>query len=80
MAPQTGEQIMQTILTIDDRLFHEAARIANIQDQNQVIEMALREFIENHKRATQVNILDLYGAGGIREDYDYKALRRDGEA
>lgn len=69
---------MQATLNIDDNLFEEAVKIVASRDQNKVIETALREFINNHKTSKKNNILDLYGAGGISEDYDYKALRNDG--
>jgi len=69
---------MQTTITIDDKLLAEATKIANTDNQSQVIELALSEFIHHH-RAThkKSKILELYGAGGIREDYDYKALRNE---
>lgn len=67
---------MQTTVTIEDSLIETAAKLANMQNQNQLIELALREFIQNHQPSRKpAKILELYGAGGIREDYDYKALR-----
>lgn len=70
---------MQTTLNIDDQLFEEAIRITAIDDKNRVIETVLREFIENHRPSKKIKLLDLYGAGGIRGDYDYKSLRCDGD-
>lgn len=70
---------MQTLLTIDDKLFSEATKIAAIQDPNQLVEAALREFIVNHQQPKKNNLLDLFGAGGIANDYDYKALRNGGD-
>lgn len=72
----------QTTLTIDDSLFIQAANLVDINDKNQLIELALIEFIKNHqstKSAIKLNFLDLYGSGGIREDYDYKRLRTEEE-
>ena len=67
---------MQTLLTIDDALFEQAAKLADTQNQNQLVELALSEFIRQHqKQDANSKILGLYGIGGIREDYDYKALR-----
>ena len=59
---------------LDDNLLAEASRLASVQDQELLIKMALREFINNHQ-ASKFNMLDLYGIGGISEDYDYKQLR-----
>jgi hypothetical protein len=69
---------MQTTLTIDDNLWAEAAKLARVENQNQLIALALAEFIQNHAKQSQNNILELYGSGGISDDYDYKALRLDG--
>lgn len=67
---------MQTTITIDDNLLQEAAKLANTDNQSQLVEMALSEFIQHHQLTQKKpRILDLLGAGGIREDYDYKALR-----
>jgi hypothetical protein len=69
---------MQTTITIDDKLLQEAAKLANTDNQNQLIELALSEFIQRHQPThKKPRILDLLGAGGIREDYDYKALRNE---
>jgi len=69
---------MQTTITIDDKLIEEAAKLANTQNQSQLIELALSEFIKHHQPGPQKSkLLELYGAGGICEDYDYKALRNE---
>ena len=69
---------MQTLLTIDDSLLEQAAKLANTQNQNQLIELALSEFIKQHQKLdANSKILGLYGLGGIREDYDYKVLRNE---
>jgi hypothetical protein len=69
---------MQTTITIDNKLIEEAAKLVDIQNQNQIIEMALQEFIKKHSlNQAKSKLLKLYGAGGIREDYDYKALRNE---
>ncbi len=67
----------QTTLTLDDNLFTQALQLTSIQDKNQLVELALTEFIKNHQSTQKLNWLDLYGSGGIREDYDYKKLRCD---
>lgn len=69
---------MQTTITIDDNLLAEAAKIANTDNQSQLIALALSEFIQHHQPThNKARLLELYGAGGIREDYDYKALRNE---
>jgi len=69
---------MQTTITIDDNLIEEAAKLANTQNKSQLIELALSEFIKHHQPGDQKSrLLELYGAGGIRDDYDYKALRNE---
>ena len=40
---------MQTTITIDDSLLEQAAKLANIDNQSQVIELALSEFIHHHR-------------------------------
>jgi hypothetical protein len=67
----------QTTLIINDNLFIQAAQLTSIQDKNQLVELALTEFIKNHQATQKLNLLDLYGKGGIREDYDYKKLRTE---
>lgn len=71
---------MQTTIEINEQLISEAAKLANVENQSQLIEIALNEFIKNHSlKRTKTKLLELYGAGGIREDYDYKMLRREEE-
>lgn len=68
---------MQTMLIIDDKLFNEASNLVSENNPNLLVEMALTKLIKNHQSPKRTNLLDLYGAGGIREDYDYKKLRCD---
>ena len=69
---------MQTTINIDDNLLEQAAKLANIDNQSQVIELALSEFIHHHRGSHKKSkLLELYGAGGICEDYDYKTLRNE---
>jgi hypothetical protein len=69
---------MQTTINIDENLFAEAIKIANV-DKDKLFEMALSEFIKHHQAPLKKSkLLDLYGSGGISEDYDYKALRNEG--
>ncbi len=66
---------MQTTLHIDDKLFEEAAKIAATENQSQLIEIVLSEFIKNHQQAQKRDVRDLVGKVEIAPDYDYKKLR-----
>lgn len=68
-------QTMQTTLEINDQLIAEAAKLANTDNQSQVIEMALSEFIKNHAPTIKHDVRDLVGKVSIDPDYDYKKLR-----
>lgn len=63
---------MRTNIVLDDSLVEEALKYSGARTKKELIDIALREFVAARKRR---NLLDLYGKGGIREDYDYKALR-----
>lgn len=67
---------MRTNIVLDNRLVQEAFRYAKVETKRELVELALREFVENHKRR---NVLGLRGKIKIREDYDYKQLRGDDE-
>jgi uncharacterized protein HemY len=66
---------MQTTITINDKLLEEAIKLANTDNQSQLIEMALSEFIKNHAPTTKHDVRDLVGKVSIDPDYDYKKLR-----
>jgi hypothetical protein len=72
-------QAMQATLNIDDKLFEEAAKIAATENQSQLIEIALSEFIKNHQQAQKRDVRDLVGKVEIAPDYDYKKLRTGGQ-
>jgi hypothetical protein len=40
---------MQQTITINDNLFNNAAQYLGTQDLNAIIDIALREFVENHR-------------------------------
>lgn len=68
--------IMRTNIVLDDSLVQEAFRYAQVSSRRELIDVALREFVANHRRR---NIQELKGKIKFREDYDYKALRNDDE-
>jgi Arc/MetJ family transcription regulator len=66
---------MQTTITIDDNLLQEAAKLANTDNQSQLIELALSEFIQHHQPTKQRDVRDIVGKVSIDPDYDYKKMR-----
>ncbi len=63
---------MRTNIVLDDNLVKEAFRYASVSTKKELIDLALREFVENHRRK---DIRELKGKVKIREDYNYKELR-----
>ena len=63
---------MRTNIELDDELVEEAFRNSNAKTKRELVDLALREFVANHKRK---EIRELRGKGLIRPDYDYMALR-----
>lgn len=63
---------MRTNIVLDDNLVKEAFRHAPVKTKRELVDLALREFVAARKRR---DVRELFGRGGIREDYDYKALR-----
>jgi len=69
---------MRTNIVLDDALLKEAFLYAPVSTKRDLIDLALREFVENHRK---LDIRDLRGKIQLRSDYDYKALRKgDGES
>ncbi len=64
---------MRTNIVLDDDLVNEAFKYANnIQTKKDLINIALQEFIQNHKIK---DLRDLKGKIKFDENYDYKAMR-----
>ena len=66
---------MNTTITIDDALIEQAAKLADTQNQNQLIELALSEFIQHRQQPKKRDLRDLVGKVRIDPEYDYKKLR-----
>jgi Arc/MetJ family transcription regulator len=64
--------MMRTNIVLDDNLVKEAFRHAPVKTKRELVDLALREFVAARKRR---DLRELFGRGGIREDYDYKSLR-----
>jgi hypothetical protein len=68
----TQDITMVTRLDIDTALLQEAIALNEGQAVDEIIETALREYIQRRK---QLKIIDLFGAIDY-EDYDYKQQRQ----
>ena len=66
--------IMRTNIVLDDELVQEAFKYTDAKTKRELVHQALLEFVEKYRRR---NLLELYNQGGIRQDYDYKALRTE---
>lgn len=63
---------MRTNINLDDSLVKEAFKYINVTTKKDLINIALKEFVENHRRK---NLLDLIGKVEFDETYDYKKMR-----
>jgi Arc/MetJ family transcription regulator len=64
---------MRTNIMLNDSLMTEAFKYAGVNTKKDLIDLALREFVRQHKRA---DIRKLRGKGLIDPSYDYRAARR----
>lgn len=60
-------------LSIDEALIQEALVLSNQQNERDVVEQALREYVQ---RRQQMKILDLFGTIDYDDDYNYKQQRQ----
>ncbi len=63
---------MRTNIVLDDALVEEARALSGARSKREVVDLALREFVALRKR---LDLRELKGRGGLRADYDHKALR-----
>ena len=63
---------MRTNIVLDDKLVREAMKLANVRTKREAVDVALLRFVQSGK---QRKLVDLFGTGGIRKDYDYKRVR-----
>lgn len=64
---------MRTNIVLDNGLIAEAFKYADVKTKKDLVDLALREFIRQHKRA---DIRQLRGKGMIDPAYDYRSARR----
>ncbi len=63
---------MRTNIVLDDELVEEAFGYAGVKTKRELVDVALREFVENHRRR---DTRELRGRISFHPGYDYKALR-----
>lgn len=68
----TEVYLVRTNIVLDDRLVREAMRLAKVKTKREAVDIALRRFVHSGK---QRKLLDLYGTGGVRKDYEHKQAR-----
>ncbi len=68
---------MRTNIVLDDAIVKQAFRHTTVKTKRELVDLALREFVAARKRK---NLRELFGSGGVRDDYDYKQLRADRRA
>jgi len=64
--------VVRTNIVIDDKLMEQAMRLSGLSTKKEVVERALREFVERHSRK---DLLELRGKILFDSNYDYKAKR-----
>ncbi len=64
--------MVRTNIVIDDKLMKQAMRLSGLSTKKEVVERALREFVERHSRK---DLSELRGIILFDSDYDYKAKR-----
>jgi len=63
---------MRTNIILDDELIEEGFKYSGVKTKRELIQLALREFVENRRR---LNLLELEGKIEFAEGYDYKSMR-----
>ena len=63
---------MRTNIVLNDSLIEEAFKLSRAKTKKELVNQALKEFVENRKR---LDLMDLRGKIEFDEGYNYKALR-----
>ena len=64
---------LRTNIVLDEDLVKEAQALSQIKTKRELVEVALREFVENRKR---MDLRELRGVADLRADYNYKSTRQ----
>lgn len=67
---------MRTNIVLDDELVGEAFRYAGVETKRELVELALRELVENRRR---MDVRELRGGVRLDPDYDHRPLREGRE-
>jgi Arc/MetJ family transcription regulator len=67
-----GRYKMRTNIVLDDNLVKEAFKHSKAKTKKELINQALKEFVENKIRR---DLLDLEGKIDFADGYDYKSMR-----
>lgn len=65
---------MRTNIVLNDKLVKEAFRYADVSTKKELVELALREFVQNHSRR---DIRELRNKIKLDPNYNYKNLREE---
>ena len=65
---------MRTNVNLDDQLIEEALKLSGLKTKKEVIDQALREFVNKRNRH---DLRELHGKILFDETYNYKASRED---
>lgn len=63
---------MRTNIDINDNLMKKAFKISSVTTKKELVNLALKEFIDNHNKK---NLLDIKGKIQFHDNYDYKRMR-----
>ena len=63
---------MRTNIVLDDSLVKEALKVSHVKTKKELVNQALKEFVENRKR---LNLMDLFGKIEFAKNYNHKTLR-----
>lgn len=63
---------MRTNIVLNANLVKEAFKYSKVKTKKDLVETALKEFVENHRR---MDIRDLKGKISFQANYDYKSMR-----
>ena len=65
--------LVRTNIVLDDELVEEAFALTGVRTKRELVKLALEELIRRRRKR---DLTELAGRIQLRDDYDYKALRR----
>jgi hypothetical protein len=66
---------VKEVITVNEELVKQAWQTSYAKNFNELVILALTELVKPRQVPPRLNLMELYGQGGIRADYDYKRLR-----